>query len=322
MKGLTGTSLALLTPAAVGLVALGWAMAALAQEPLPVPVQGQEAPQAETPTPPPAPVESPTTHPEPLWELGLGIGAVGFRDYRGSDTTHAYPVPVPYFIYRGRYLQADRSGLKSQLFHQNRVDLNFSLNATTPVRDNATRQGMPELRSTVEIGPALQVHLWRSASERVKLDLRLPVRAAFAVGSPGYIGWFSNPNINVDFKDAAGLPGWHLGLLTGPLFAASRYDAYYYSVAPQYATPDRPAYQATGGYAGSQLLAAVSKRYPKFWTGAYLRYDDLAGASFENSPLVKSHSYWAAGIGIAWMIGHSARMVDVPNTETPNAESP
>ena len=67
------------------------------------------------------------------------------------------------------------------------------------------------------------------------------------------------------------------------------------------------------------MLAAVSKRYPKFWTGAYLRYDDLDGASFENSPLVKSHSYWSAGIGFAWMIGHSSRLVNVPDTQSPSA---
>jgi MipA family protein len=226
-------------------------------------------------------------------------------------------VPVAYFLYRGRYLQTDRSGLKTKLPIGDRLELNVSLNATTPVRNNATRQGMPGLRTTVEIGPALEVHVWRSASERMKLDVRLPIRAAFAVGSPGYIGWFSNPNINLDVADAAGVHGLHLGLLTGPLFAASRYDAYYYSVAPQYATLDRPSYQATGGYAGSQVLAALSKRYPKFWAGAYVRYDTLAGASFESSPLVKSRSYWSAGIGIAWMINHSARLVEVPTSESP-----
>src|SRR6478752_1296848 len=69
----------------------------------------------------------------PQWELGLGVGAVSFRDYRGSDTTHAYPVMVPYFIYRSRLFRADRSGVRSKFLHQDRVELNFSVNATTPV---------------------------------------------------------------------------------------------------------------------------------------------------------------------------------------------
>jgi MipA family protein len=310
--GRAGMLLVLIAIAAPAMV-----LPAMAQEP----VQGQEAPQEEGPetqgqVQAPAQKSGPTQE-LPLWEVGLGLGAIGFRDYRGSDTTHAYPVPVGYFIYRGKYLQTDRSGLKTKLPIGTRLELNLSLNATTPVRDNATRAGMPEVRSTVEIGPALEVHVWKSASQRMRLDVRLPVRAAFAVGSPGYIGWFSNPNINLDIADAGGMHGLHLGLLTGPLFAASRYDAYYYSVAPQYATLERPAYQATGGYAGSQVLAALSKRYPRFWAGAYVRYDNLDGASFESSPLVKSHSYWSAGIGFAWMIRHSDRFVTVPDTASP-----
>jgi MipA family protein len=176
-----------------------------------------------------------------LWELGVGLGAVGYRDYRGSDTTHAYPVPFGYFVYRGRFLKADRNGARARLLNKIRVELSVSLDATTPVRNNAARQGMPELRPTVEIGPALYVHVWRSESERVKLDVRLPVRVASTLGSPGYIGWFFAPNVNLDVVSPLGFAGWNLGLLTGPLFATRRYDDYYYSVAPQYATPLRPA---------------------------------------------------------------------------------
>ena len=251
---------------------------------------------------------------KPLWELGLGVGAIAFRDYRGADTTHIYPVPVPYFIYRGKFLQADRDGLKGKLFHQDRFEINISLSATTPVRSSSIRQGMPDLRPTVEIGPSVDVHVWRSMDQRVKFDVRMPVRAAFTIeSSPRSIGWFFAPTLNIDVADAAGLPGWNLGLLTGPLFAARRYDDYFYTVAPQYATQARPGYQASGGYAGSQLLASLSKRFPSYWTGAYVRYDTLAGATFEDSPLVKSRGYWSAGIGIAWMLSHSSRLVEVPD---------
>jgi MipA family protein len=280
-----------------------------AQEQVPAP----QAPQAESPVPPRERAD-PNVRGRPVWELGVGIGAVSFRDYRGSDTTHAYPVAVPYFIYRGRRLRADREGLKTKLLPQDRLRLDFSANATTPVLNNVARQGMPQLKTTLELGPSLDVRLWHSADAAIKLDLRLPVRAVTTLGSPGFIGWFFAPNVNLDIANPAGLSGWNLGLLTGPLFATSRYDQYYYSVAPQYATPRRPAYEASGGYAGTQVLAALTKRYPKFWTGAYVRHDSLTGASFERSPLVKSHNYWSAGIGIAWIIGHSSHLVDVPES--------
>jgi len=84
-------------------------------------------------------------------------------------------------------------------------------------------------------------------------------------------------------------------------------------VAPQYATKLRPAYQAVGGYAGTQTAAALSKRFPHFWVGAYVRYDTLSGAAFIDSPLVQSRSYWAGGVGISWMIHRSSTMVEVPD---------
>jgi outer membrane scaffolding protein for murein synthesis (MipA/OmpV family) len=247
----------------------------------------------------------------PLWEFGLGVGAIMFADYRGADTAHVYPLPVPYFVYRGKFLEADRNGVKGKLFNQDRVELNISMNATTPVHNSPARHGMPDLRPTVEIGPSLAVHVWRSTDERVKFDVRMPARAAFTIeASPRGIGWFFAPHLNVDIANVGGAQGWNLGLLTGPLFADSRYDDYFYAVAPGFATSDRPTYRAHGGYAGTQMLASLSKRYPSYWTGAYIRYDTLAGATFESSPLVKRRSYWSTGVGIAWMIGESKRLVE------------
>ena len=249
--------------------------------------------------------------PKPLWELGLGAGTLIFHDYRGSDTMHAYPVPVPYLVYRGKFLRSDHNGLRGRLLDQERVELNLSVNGTTPVRNDSSRHGMPDLRPTVEVGPSLDVHLWKSGDRLLKLDLRLPARAALTVeASPRVIGVFLAPHLNLDIAQRGGDDGWKLGLLVGPLFASRRYDDYFYSVAPQYASPDRPAFEARGGYAGTQFLAALTRRYPRYWLGAYLRHDVLAGASFAASPLVRRDSYWSGGFGFAWIIGHSSRVVE------------
>ncbi len=249
---------------------------------------------------------------EPLLEYGLGIGAVVFEDYRGSDTSHAYPLPIPYLVYNGKFLKADREGVRGTLFNQDRVELNLSVNATTPVRSDRERSGMPDLRPTVELGPSFELHLLRSDDARIKFDFRMPLRAAFTVeASPRMIGWTFTPRFNLDVADPLGFTGWHLGLLAGPLFADRRYDDYFYTVATQYATKTRPAYQAVGGYAGAQTIAALSKRFPHFWIGAYMRYDTLSGAVFIDSPLVQRRSYWAGGIGISWMIHRSSTMVEV-----------
>jgi outer membrane scaffolding protein for murein synthesis (MipA/OmpV family) len=251
---------------------------------------------------------------EPLLEFGLGAGAIAFEDYRGSNTTHAYPVPVPYLVYNGKFLKADREGLRGTLFNQEWIELNLSGNATTPVRNDRERSGMPDLRSTLELGPSLNFHLLHSDDSRLKFDLRLPLRGAVTVeASPKYIGWTFTPQFALDVADPWGQGGWHAGMLAGPLFAERRYHEYFYGVAPEYATVSRPAYDASGGYAGTQTIGALSKRFPKYWVGAYARYDTLSGAAFADSPLVQRRSYWSAGFGFAWMIHTSAETVDVPD---------
>src|ERR1700749_3345973 len=250
----------------------------------------------------------------PLWEVGLGAGAIAFQDYRGSDTTHAYPLPVPYIVYNGKFLKADRAGVRGTLFNQDRLEINLSFNLTTPVRNDRERSGMPDLRSTVELGPSFDFHLFRSDDRKIKLDLRMPFRYAATVeSSPRIIGWTFSPRLNVDVRDPFGSPGWNLGILAGPLFADRRYHDYFYSVAAQFATADRPEFNARGGYAATQTLTALSKRYPKFWVGAYMRYDTLAGAAFVDSPLVQRKSYWTGGFGFAWMIQKSKQVVEIPD---------
>lgn len=251
--------------------------------------------------------------PLPLWEAGLGVAAISLPDYRGADTSRAYVLPAPYFVYRGEFLKADRSGVRSTLFNTERVELNLSLNATLPVssKNNAVRQGMASLRPTVELGPTLSVNLWNAPSGKMKLDLRTPLRTAVTMeSSPRQIGWLFGPNINLDVRDPFGMPGWNLGMLAGPLFQSRRYNSYFYGVGAGDATAARPRYEARGGYAGSQFTAAVSRRFDRYWVGGFLRYDTLGGASFEDSPLVQRKNAVSAGVAVTWIFGQSSTIVD------------
>lgn len=250
----------------------------------------------------------------PLWEVGVGVGAVSFPDYRGSSRQRTHALPVPYLIYRGEFLKADRDGIRGVFFDSERVELNLSLAASLPVDSsgNGARRGMPDLKPTIEVGPSLEFNLWRSADQLARVDLRLPLRAAFTVhGGMQHVGMVFTPFINLDVKDPFGYHGWNLGMLTGPIYADARQHRYFYDVDPRYAQPDRPAYRASGGYSGTQFIMALSKRYDRFWIGSFVRYDTLRGAAFVDSPLVEKKSAWAAGVGIAWVLGESSRMVTV-----------
>ncbi|MBK1723541.1 MipA/OmpV family protein [Thiocystis violacea] len=251
---------------------------------------------------------------QPLWEAGLGATALAFPDYRGSDQQSSYLLPMPYFIYRGKIFQADRDGVRGILFDNRIAELNLSVSASLPVDSdgNDARSGMPNLDPTVEIGPALELHLWRSADRRRLLDLRLPVRKAITIdGGFRDAGLVFTPNLNLDIEDPLGASGWNLGLLVGAVYGNQRQHAYFYDVDPAFATADRPAYQSDGGYGGAKAIAALSKRFDRFWVGCFARYDWLGDAVFADSPLVRQDHAWAAGIGIAWILGQSTKTVQV-----------
>lgn len=251
---------------------------------------------------------------KPLWELGAGVAAMTFPAYRGSDETNNFVLPVPFFTYHGDFFKADRHGIRGSFFDTDRLDFTVSLALSPPASsdDIKARSGMPDLDATFEIGPQMDITFWRSENRARFLKLLLPMRAAFTLeGPPKDIGWVLHPKLNLDITDLPGLQGWNLGLLAGPLFGDQRQHQYFYGVAPRYATATRPAYEADGGYAGMQYLAAVTKRFPKFWVGAFIRYDNLAGAVFDDSPLVRQKDYFAAGLALSWVFAESSTRVMV-----------
>ena len=249
---------------------------------------------------------------KPLWELGLGVADMLFPAYRGSSDTKNFVLPMPYFVYRGDFFKADRNGVRGVFFDTDRVELNLSLAASPPVssRHVAARQDMPDLKPSLEIGPSLDFKLWQSANRDAKVKLFLPVRGAFTLAKEAqFIGWQITPRLNLDIDNPPGLPGWTLGLVGGPIYGSAKQHDYFYSVAPQYANAQRSAYEAKAGYAGTQILSALWKRFPSYWVGGFVRYDNLHGSVFENSPLVTQKSGFAGGLAVSWIFGESAKRV-------------
>lgn len=254
----------------------------------------------------------------PLWELGAGIGAISLYDYRGSDERQLYVLPVPYLVYRGEFLKADRNGLRGTLFRSDRVEVNLSANGTIPVnsKDNVARSGMADLRPTIELGPTVDIRLWNAVDRKIRLDLRAPVRTSItAESSPKQIGWLFSPNLNLRVSDPAGMSGWNLSLGAEMIVNNRKYNQHFYSVGAADATAARPVYSAPGGYAGSQVTAILTKRFPHYWVGGFVRYDTVAGAVFKDSPLVRKTGAVSAGLAVSWVFSESTRRVEVEDRD-------
>lgn len=253
---------------------------------------------------------------KPKWELGAGFAGIDFPIYRGANERRSYLLPIPYIVYRGDTVQISRERVRGLIFRKDRLEMDISVNGSVPVksRDSIARQGMPDLFPTLEIGPSLNAHVFYSEDRKTNFDIRMPLRSVTAADfqHSRNAGWLFQPQLNLDVHDI-GHSGLNLGLVGGVIFADKRYHGYFYDVAPQYATATRPAYTASGGYSGTQLIMALSKRHDDYWAGGFIKWDDLSGATFVNSPLVKSKQYFTFGFAVSWVLGRSGEMVEVSN---------
>ena len=222
--------------------------------------------------------------------------------------------PVPWFIYRGDIFRADRDGVSVQLFDSQRADLNISINGSVPVDSdrNRAREGMEDLRPTLELGPRLNVHLWGSPYTQYALDLRVPVRAAFVFRDGiQHVGYVAAPQLNLDmrFPSPTAPDRWNIGMLVEAPFSDKRLHNYFYGVSPSQATPTRRAYSARSGYGGWQALAAVSRRVDRWWIGGFIKYDNVSDAVFADSPLVTQRRQVSGGIAVVSVFARSSTLV-------------
>ena len=248
----------------------------------------------------------------PLWELGLGLGGLHQPYYVGTKQQRnlIFPVPVP--IYRGNILKSDESGVRALLLNNDRAKLEMSLdfNLAVDSDDVDLRAGMPDIDSRLQIGPSLELKLAESDLDHWQLNL--PIRANFGIGEDGIeeSGFTFAPNITYFRNFEWRKQPWRAGVALGPQFGTRDYQNVYYGVDPSYATESRPAYSASSGYSGSRLLMTLrSKNQDRLWVW-FLRYEDISGASFEDSPLVETDGGLSFGIIYSRFLFKSKRMID------------
>jgi outer membrane scaffolding protein for murein synthesis (MipA/OmpV family) len=245
------------------------------------------------------------------WELGVGFTGISFPDYLGSDERNNWFLPFPYFVYRSERLEIDRDAVTGELFESPRWELDITLSGSLPVRsdDNERREGMPDLDPILEIGPVLRYELHRLPANNGRFLLELPIRAAIASDFTHIedVGWISNPNLRFERERFGGDESWNVDASLGAVFGTERYHDYFYGVAPRFATADRPAFEAEGGFGGWRVAVGFSRRVGDLWYGGFIRYYDLRDAEFVDSPLVETEHAWAGGFAMAWIFAESGK---------------
>lgn len=248
----------------------------------------------------PASAEAP---PLPRLELGVGVGLLSNPDYSGSAKVHTTVLPVPYFVYRGERIQVTRDGLVARLFDTPNLRLAMSASASLPGNESqdTARRGMPRLLPTFEIGPSLE---WRFSELGGHWDLRLPVRAVAAADLDEFerIGWLAYPHLR--YGQGRRWGDWTVegAVSAGPLWGSRDYHRYFYRVEPQYATPQRPAYDPAAGYSGARTTAFAGLRHGAWRMGLGISHDTLAGAVMRDSPLMETGDATTIAFGVFYTL--------------------
>lgn len=239
----------------------------------------------------------------PKFEAGIAAGAFWLPDYPASERIRSRTLALPYGIYRGDVLRADREGgLRGRFLKSDRFDLSLSASAAFPANSehNDARRGMPDLDWIGEIGPRLVYFALRGPV--ATLNISVPVRFVFSTDFAHFQerGWTFNPELQFRHKTLFD-PTMAISFSWGFNWATENLHDYFYEVEPKYAQPGRPTYDAKAGYLGSHMSLSLSKALDPninvFIGVSQGRYD---GAKNRSSPLFKDHISESYFLGLSW----------------------
>ncbi len=223
--------------------------------------------------------------------------------------------PIPFIVYRGDILKADRKGIRGIFYKSEHFESKISLYGNPPVdEDNKAREGMPELDTMIEAGPAFD-WFFNERNSLNTLYIKLAARGAYSLDFDGgmntrYEGLHGNLNLiywNTGFFQKQRV---RFGFSGGIIFADKDFNSYFYDVPEKYVLPERNYYKSDSGYSGFTLISKMGKTITnRISIGSYLRWDNFDKAAFEDSPLVKNKNNFLIGVVLVWKFAESKIIV-------------
>lgn len=238
-------------------------------------------------------------------ETGLGATVVHIPHYLGSDEAENYLLPVPYIRYRSENLNIDRNLVQSKLFQSGSWSIEISFSGAVEVDSDKSqaREGMDDLDFIGEMGPALQYHFSGNRLSDNALYLSLPFRGAVSSDftQAEYRGYSFNPRLfwRRAYRYESMLVRSQLTM--GLRSASNHMHDYIYGVEAKYAREDRPRYEGKAGYGGFTIGYSSSILFDDQIAAGFIRYGNITGASFEDSPLVKQNNSFIYGVAWAYL---------------------
>lgn len=228
--------------------------------------------------------------PGALWEWRIAAFARYGPSYPASEESQVNVVPLPIPIYRGKFLRLfedNENPIRGKVFERDRIKLDLDLDLTFPADSDEidARTGMPDLDFLIQVGPELDLQFTRQDFLKGRWHLALQTRAAASFDGldPSWRGL----TFSSEFRYIAQVTSRdEFKFRITPSWATTEYMKYYYQVDPEFATPARPAFNAKGGYLGTDFTWNWTREFTdklSVWFGARLGVH--SGAKNRNSPL-------------------------------------
>jgi outer membrane scaffolding protein for murein synthesis (MipA/OmpV family) len=233
---------------------------------------------------------------------GVALG-VSQSAYPGADQQVNRALALPYFVYRGDVLRADRdtAGIRAMKTETFELDVGFAGAFGAGSETIDARQGMRKLGTMVELGPRLKWDLGAGPAGG-RLSAEFPARAVLDLSDKAaHRGWSLEPKLTYSNRTAS---GWRYSASVSAIVADTRLAQTFYEVRSSEATAARPAYRAEGGLVSWRFGTAFSRSLARDWNlFGFARLETVAGAANESSPLVRRSSGASVGVGVAytWM---------------------
>ncbi len=253
-----------------------------------------------------AAAQSPGT--QPLWEVGAVGLAVNQQAYPGAEQQLNRALVLPFFIYRGQVLRADResAGLRAIKTDQYELDIGVAGSFGSNSDEIDARRGMPALGTLVEFGPRLKVFLGPGPGNG-RWRAEFPVRGVFDLSrSAAHRGTSFEPELIFERETAS---RWRYSTRLSAILADQRLASTFYGVDTAYATTDRPAYRAASGLVSTRLAVSLSYSPSRDWRlFSVARLNTVSGSANEASPLVRQSTGTSVGVGVVYTGFRSERM--------------
>ena len=234
------------------------------------------------------------------WTLGVGMAAAqNIPHYIGSDESRNFVLPVPYITYDSPKLKVGQGGITGRLFNSDNWYLSLSLSGALPVDsdNNQARNGMGDIEAVFEYGPSLKYYFSGNETSADAVFFDLNFREARTLSLTG-LDFSSSPTLVIRRQ-------WPTPVFSGALnwivrikqeYVSNAYADYFYGVANEDVTDQRPAYKAKGGEAGHRLSTNVRWQKGKHIVNFFLGHADITSAKYVSSPLVRTNRHTFGGL--------------------------